>query len=827
MRKWKAMGWAVACALVSAAATAQDAPGAAPLNPADSNPATGADVAAPDPAIESSADISALPAIPVTPVESAQDIPATPEARGSRVIEEIVVTAQKREENLADVPISVAAFSGEKLEALGVDGPSDLPQITPGLQYDSLVGYAVVYLRGVGTEIFLPNSDPSVATYIDGIYFPFSHGLATDFGKLERVEVLKGPQGTLFGRNSTGGAINVVTAKPNRDEFEGSFAYEVGDFSTRNFKGYVSGPLTDTLSVGFSVIANEADSIYTRPADSTFPEFADERTLGFNAKLNWEPTDTIGITLNGIITRQTGLSSVVTTSFDVKPAGFVAGVRESPADYVTDPDDDIHFRASSDVGFGEFRWSPGMFNVKVLGSYQAIVTDTSFDFEGSPADLINFHPKDQGADITTGEFQFLSEDGGWLTELFGREFEWITGLYYFRSDDAGFRDLEVPVADGIFEQFLPALEPLIDRITEVTGLPLPSGVDLQLTALVDTVAYAAFAQATYDLSESFALTLGARYQDEERKFNTATTNLQNSDGSTTLLLPFPDDSRSSTQLSPKATLDYKFGDDQLAFLSYQKGFKSGTFNIVNIYTVAGEVEPEELTNYELGIKGSLGGGSFRYGAGLFQNDITDLQVLFISVQSGGAVTIENAGEARIRGFDFDLLWQPLPEALPGLVLTGSGALLDGEYVEYENGSGFDETTGVFFGGTGLVVGGGVLPGRDFSGNDTVRTPKYSYNLGVTYNFDMIGGVVELGGSLYYNDGYFFSAQNKDSVAQPSYSIVNARVSYLHEGSGLRLSVFGKNLGDELYWYNQFETDFNTIGTLAPPSSYGVRLDWTF
>jgi iron complex outermembrane receptor protein len=348
---------------------------------------------------------AAVPSIPVaSPATDTQaDAPEPETSSGSRVIEEIIVTAQKREERLADVPVSVQAFSGDKLEALGVNGPIDLPQITPGMQYNSLVGYSVVYLRGVGTDVFLPNSDPSVATYIDGIYFPFSHGLATDFGKLERVEVLKGPQGTLFGRNSTGGAINVVTAKPNSKQLEGTFAYEAGSFNQNNFKGYISGPLSDTLALGFSVINNEVDSYYERPSDSRHADFPKEITKGFNAKLNWEPTDEFGLTLAALVTRQTGLSSVVTSSFDLKPAGLATLVTPSPGKYKTDPDDDIHFRASSDTAYGEMRWSPGTSNIKLLGSYQDISTDTSFDFEGSPSDLVNFHPKDQGAKITTSE----------------------------------------------------------------------------------------------------------------------------------------------------------------------------------------------------------------------------------------------------------------------------------------------------------------------------------------------------------------------------------------------------------------------------------------
>ena len=137
----------------------------------------------------------------------------------SRMIEEVLVTAQKRTENVQDVPISVQAFSGDMLAAKGIGDPIDLPTITPGLTYSAITGFALVYLRGIGSDVFLPNGEASVATYVDNVYFPLNAGLAQSFGSLERLEVLKGPQGTLFGRNTTGGAINITTKAPSH-EFE-------------------------------------------------------------------------------------------------------------------------------------------------------------------------------------------------------------------------------------------------------------------------------------------------------------------------------------------------------------------------------------------------------------------------------------------------------------------------------------------------------------------------------------------------------------------------------------------------------------------------------
>ncbi len=154
-----------------------------------------------------------------------------------------MVTAQKREENLQDVPISVQAFSGDLLDARGIDEPKDLQLITPGLSYTVFAGYSLIYIRGVGTDAFIPSADASVATYIDNLYYPFGHSLAAALGSIDRVEVLKGPQGTLFGRNSTGGAINIVTKEPNPDEAFGDVTVSWERFDTANFRDYANIPL--------------------------------------------------------------------------------------------------------------------------------------------------------------------------------------------------------------------------------------------------------------------------------------------------------------------------------------------------------------------------------------------------------------------------------------------------------------------------------------------------------------------------------------------------------------------------------------------------------
>jgi iron complex outermembrane receptor protein len=193
--------------------------------------------------------------------------------------------------------------------------------------------------------------------------------------------------------------------------------------------------------------------------------------------------------------------------------------------------------------------------------------------------------------------------------------------------------------------------------------------------------------------------------------------------------------------------------------------------------------------------------------------IHNLQVLDISLQSGGAVSLQNAGEARIRGADVDVTWQPLPERLPGLVLTGSSAYLDGKYLSYLHAFGFDPTTGL------------VQTENNYSGNRSVRAPRITATSTLNYRSEFNDGVLEAGTDVYFNGGYFFDAQNV--TKQHPYYLVGAHASYLYQPLGLKINFFGKNLNGAEYFFNKFQTDFDTVGTYAPPRTYGVRLDYAF
>ncbi|WP_043766069.1 TonB-dependent receptor [Algiphilus aromaticivorans] len=747
--------------------------------------------------------------VEMIPVAAATENEAGSEAPPPADLAEVVVTARKREENLRDIPVSATPFTGSELRSLGVSSPTDLSRVTPGLVYDNFVGFSVIYLRGVGTDQFLPSGDSSVTSYIDGVYTPFAHALAQEFVEIERVEILKGPQGTLFGRNSTGGAINILTKAPEQQP-SATLATSAGDFDARSARAYLTGGLGDSLRLGLAARYSERDSYYDRPSGSPRPPFATERSRGLQARLDWDASDTMTLSLAALLTDQDGTGTALVSAMDTKPL-FRLLVLESPEPFTSDPDVAPRLKADNTVFYGIGEWQGPRFDAKLTGSFQEVSTFTQFDFEGSPTPLATFRPRDMGARITTAELQLLSNPGS----LWPERLQWTAGYYFFDGRDQGFRDVQFTLAESLTDPLLSGPLGLVDGLLERIGLPLgvPDGVKLFLNGLVDTRSHSVYAQASLGLSRGWRLTLGGRYLREERALTESRVALLLADDSPAdpPLRRFAPRQRDYSDFSPKVTLDYRFNDGPLVFLSWQEGYKSGTFNVLNLFREPSEVQPERITAWELGIKGEARDWGLRYSAAAFHNRIDNLQVLILSLQSSGAVTLENAPETVIQGIDAALQWLPLRRRLPGLRLDLGAALLDGEYTEYPNGTGFDERTGLF------------RSDLDFTGNESMRAPRFTGRAGLRYGHFTRFGAIEAGVSFYYSDDYFFDQQN--AIAQPAFHTLQAQISAQHRRSGLSLTLFGDNLTDSTYFLNQFQTDFNTVGTLAAPRTYGLRLEW--
>jgi iron complex outermembrane receptor protein len=292
------------------------------------------------------------------------------------------------------------------------------------------------------------------------------------------------------------------------------------------------------------------------------------------------------------------------------------------------------------------------------------------------------------------------------------------------------------------------------------------------------------------------------------------TGIENpNNGGSTTLLTFPLPSVIAINTSPKAVLSFHFAGSDLLYASYAIGFKSGTFNIVNIYEAPNYIVPEEVTTYELGAKLEFMDGLLRVNGALFDNQIRNLQSGFVSLLSGGAVSFETAPAARTRGAEFDGTLVPLPDLDQGLAITANGAFVDAIYTSFAHGQGFGSGTGIY------------NSDLDFDGHKIVRSPRVSGGVGLVQSLDVWQGTAELAVDEYYNSGFYYDPYN--TAREGAYFVLNSHASYLYSPWNTRLTVFGKNLLDRRYHLQQFQTDFGITKTLAPPCEFGLRISWNF
>lgn len=734
----------------------------------------------------------------------------SPKVRQSRMLEEVVVTAQKRAENNQDVPISVTAFSDETLDALGISDPQDLQRVTPGLTYNTAVGFSIIYMRGIGSDAFLM-ADPSVALYIDGVYFPFAQGLAQNFGAVERIEVLKGPQGTLFGRNAVGGAINIHSKNPSH-ESEASVQLSYGNYGTKSIRVHGSYPLSDAIAVSLSAFKSGSEPYYDGYVDGG-KAISDDESDGVRAKFRWQLTDDLAFNLAGFTYNSSGPGSLLTPN--TEPGQAFSTFLEGEDGYTAEFDAPVDQTLDNEVYYASVEWDLSPFSVKLLASTQFIETSYSYDYDGTSSSLVTFEARDQHADVDTAELQILSNESSWGSDWLS----WILGAYYFESTQ-GFDPTSLQMADldlsGGTVAGIP-LPPLFVDAINSAGV-LPTGY-MALRALVGTESIAAFFQGTVDVTDWFTFTVGGRYQEEFREVIKSSSEFENPNGEAAYIVNYSDGRNETTySFKPKVSFDFRpFADREfLLYLSYQEALKSATYNVVTLYDEPDYVLPEELKAYEIGVKSEWLDGQLRLNVAAFQYEQENQQVQFVSALQGGAVSFENAGGSEVDGFDFDATLQVFPSLVNDLIMTVSGAYLNGQFTDYTGARGYNEDTG-------LVFEGGEE--GDYSGNVIPRTPEWSATLGLNKSFFFERSVIEIGADVYYNSGFYYLPQNTDASYQDEYHVVSARISYLYEPWNLRLTGFGNNLEDKKYTDGLFQTDFGVLSHLAKPVTYGLKVNW--
>jgi Outer membrane receptor proteins, mostly Fe transport len=691
-------------------------------------------------------------------------------------IGEIIVTAQKRAQNLQDVPISVTAFDDTAIKEAGFTNSLSIGDQVPNLEIKTFGGVPNITIRGVGNNDFNASSIGPISIYRDDVVVASTGSQIFSLFDLERIEVVRGPQGTLFGKNTTGGAIQFFSKLPG-DSFEGNARIGYGRFDLFEAEAAASLPLADTLSVRIAGIVRRRDgeklNLYTGDRAIDVDEAA------ARAILRWRPSaDTdIRLTVGGGRDRSDYLEN--------KPVGTINGADlfgySDP--YPDNPNllnfngqsrnysDNVFVNLSIAQDFGDFTF-------RSLSGYDKSDVDNRVDVDGGTkrVDEITFLTD---AEQITQEFQ-LAYDNGPLNA--------IAGLYYFQEDlDADSNaDLlgELSFADGAL--------PLITRATRKNK------------------AYAIFGQATYAVLPTLRLTLGGRYTiDKVRATHRADLvegffDRDIPDGTPIPLVPFARLSDTFKSFSWRVAADLDVTDDILAYASIDRGFKAGGFNIGIITSVAErtQVDPEYLTSYEIGLKSTLFDRRLRLNLSAFYYDYTDLQVLSVNRQAGSAVPtlgLDNAADATIKGIEVEATALPVDWLNLGLNM----GLLDAKFKNYLSGA-IDPVTG---------------DARDFSGNRMPGAPKFTLSTFAQATIPV--GDFETRWRIEYNytgKKYYNNAEDELISSGEGYGLLNLRFTLARPDQGWELAAWAKNVTGKAYIVDA--TDTSGFGFV--PRYYGER-----
>lgn len=720
------------------------------------------------------------------------------------MLQEITVTAQKRVESLQDVPLSVSVLSGEKLNDTGIANLQDLSAYVPNFTINQTGISTTISIRGISSGIN-QGFEQSVGTYVDGIHYGRAQLARAPLFDLERVEVLRGPQSILFGKNSVAGAINITTARPS-DEFESSItALYSPDHGEKDFRFVASGALSDTIGARLAILQRTFDGYYENTI--TGQDEADSEEQVLRGTLDWQATDNLRATLK-----------LEHASFDVNgrnievindtagETGFGFSTIYGPitGGGTLDATQDFKRQANGDTSENEtdnfvltVEYLLGENTLTSITGFSAYDYDELCDCDYTGANTFTLGLQEE-YDQWSQEFRIVSPVGD--------TFEYIGGLFY-QTSDLTFKD-----------NFL------VPQGSALGGLsPSLIGYDNQRTFEQDADIWSAFIQATWNITDRARLTLGGRYTDESKSASRALVT------STTGPNPFviPDVSalslaenvlraeahaisgdRDETAFTPLANFQFDINEDMMVYATYTTGFKSGGFDVrsnaspdpsvglsaatttalAQLASPVGvfEFEEEEATSYELGAKMTMLDGAAELNVAVYRTDYEDLQV---SIFDGGlGFNVGNAAEATVEGVELDGRWR----AAEWLTLSGSAAYLDFEFEDYANGE-------CYFLQEQLEPNTVTSPTTcSFTGERQVYTPEWTASAAADIVFQ-ISGSLEFKATLdlnYYDD-YLVSPSLDPRIEQDAFTKVGARIAIAATNGDWEIALIGKNLTDEV------------------------------
>jgi iron complex outermembrane receptor protein len=780
----------------------------------------------------------------------AMTLPGLAFAQGYQV-EEVVVTAQKRAERLEDVPISVVAATGAQLDKIGVTNVQDIAQLTVGVNISHLATFVQPTIRGVTSQTGAAGQDNNVAVYVDGVYQATSTALNQDLVSVKSMQVLKGPQGTLFGRNATAGAILIDTLDPSFT-FSGKLRAGYGRFNEWTAQGYVTGPLiADTLAADLAIYYRKSDGYIKDIARNV--DAAPIENTQFRSKLLFTPTDKFKVTLTGTYnvtddpsnsTRQVHDHNLVALSVP----GTVYATRAYETSHDFQQVTIITTRAASVTAEYDLGWA----TLKSISSGTNEHMRLTQDNDGTPI------PR------TYAETRYYYNTVTQEVNLGGStdKFDWVTGAFYL------FQHARSHTRQAVF-----GTATTIGAVSG--GLP---GQPVRISE-VRSKAAAIFADGTYRLTDKLAIIGGIRYSYEKKTFfNPFPITTTDPAQASTLspYLPGNEAAKHWTAFTPRLSLRYKVAPDSNVYASFSKGFKSGTYpSTLPLQVNAGQVpaavwlnrpaSPEKITAYEVGFKTAQ--PRWRLNVAGFYYDYKGLQVLSVATLPpplvGSSVILTNAANSEIYGVEAEGSFDVTEE----LTAHAAGAYNHARYKNFANAPAtglcpvtvrtingvtapFDATGLVNMTGIGTPCTDATRPGglaipdgyntrnqglMDRSGAQMLRAPDWTLNLGLDWTHPTSLGTFASTISANYNSSFSVTDLSPVSAAdpgyrfkQPSYWMINAQVAYTPAGNdNLTFTVWGKNLANEVVYTYPVATQYGNTYNWNPPMTYGVRVDYKF
>jgi iron complex outermembrane receptor protein len=740
-------------------------------------------------------------------------------------LEMITVTARRRAESLQDTPIAISAVTSEGLAQRGIETVTQIGDFTPNVKFNSSVpvsasnATAAIFIRGIGQNDYQLSADPGVGLYLDGVYISRGVGNVLDVMNVERIEVLRGPQGTLFGRNTIGGAVSVVTQKPT-DTLGGNFEVSTGSHNRVQLKGILNLPLAEGVYSSVAGFYHKRDG-YVKGVVDGAPDLGDTDNLAGRFALRLEPSSnvTIDLAVDGSRTRENSAPNVMLRVDENAPAAQAWNAGYSGAGAIcADPLNPARltdqrcynsqwalapyrhggtfsaisdvfangnpkpYQSGSDVDIwgisGTIEWKiTDDLTLKSITAYRKVTGFWTRDSDHSPASIVQTN-SDWTQDQFSEELQLLGETGD------GR-LNWVVGGYY-SSESGNHKDL-VNLIDAVF----------------LSG------------AVLDGESLAAFGQATYEIVDNLNLTAGIRWTEDKKTFGNANqyvveagfltglpfnpdgSGLQNGDP---LMGPLGQTATITDRAwTPMVSLAYRWSPELLTYVSYSEGFKGGGFTqrVFPPFAFIPSFKPETSTTYEFGFKSDLAGRTLRLNGAAFLNDYDDLQVTVNDPTLGFAPIIQNAAKARIKGIELELEARPAD----ALRIEAGIGYLDAKYRRVDI----------------RALNAGVTTDTKLQ-----NAPKWTLSAGISYLIEAPGlGSFQPRVDWSYRSRVYNDAVNNPLLVQDGYHLVNASIAFNDESERWGLSLGVKNLTKEVYLGSGYADAFGGI----TEGVYGRPREW--